>query len=104
VPFASQAQRRFLYARHPRIAARWQRHTPKGANLPERVSTMERKRKTPPRSAHSRGHPGFKAVQARIARRQGIGAKRAGAILAAATRGASPAAKRRNPRLKRVKG
>jgi len=47
---------------------------------------------------------GFKANQAAIARRQGISKKRAGAILAAATRRASPAAKRKNPRLKRVRG
>lgn len=47
---------------------------------------------------------GFKANQAAIARRQGISKKRAGAILASASRKASPAAKRRNPRLKRVKG
>lgn len=46
----------------------------------------------------------FKAVQAQIARKQGISKKRAGAILAAGTRRASPAAKRRNPKLKRVKG
>jgi len=47
--------------------------------------------------------PGFKAVQAKIARKQGISKDRAGAILAASTRKASPAAKRRNPRLKKVK-
>ena len=47
---------------------------------------------------------GFKANQRKIARRQGISMKRAGAILASASRGASAAAKRRNPRLKRVKG
>jgi hypothetical protein len=47
---------------------------------------------------------GFKANQRSIARRQGISMKRAGAILASASRRASPAAKRRNPRLKRVKG
>ncbi len=49
-------------------------------------------------------HPGFKSVQASIARRQGISQDRAGAILAAATRRASPAAKKANPALKRVKG
>ena len=49
-------------------------------------------------------HPGFKAVQAQIAKKQGISPKRAGAILAASTRKASPAAKKANPRLKRVKG
>lgn len=49
-------------------------------------------------------HPGFKAVQKKIAKKQGISEKRAGAILAASTRKASPAAKKANPRLKRVKG
>lgn len=47
-------------------------------------------------------HPGFKAVQAKIAK-EGISRDRAGAILASATRHASAAAKRANPRLKRVK-
>ena len=47
---------------------------------------------------------GFKANQRRIARRQGISMKRAGAILASGARKASPAAKKRNPRLKKVKG
>lgn len=49
-------------------------------------------------------HPGFKSVQSSIAKRMGVSKKRAGAILAASTRRASPAAKRKNPRLKRVKG
>lgn len=49
-------------------------------------------------------HLGFKKAQEGIAKRQGISEDRAGAILAAGTRGASAAAKRRNPRLKRVKG
>lgn len=48
-------------------------------------------------------HPGFKAVQAKIARREGISQERAGAILAASTRRASSKAKKANPRLKRVK-
>lgn len=47
---------------------------------------------------------GFKANQKKIARKQGISKKAAGAILASAARKASPAAKRKNPRLKRVKG
>lgn len=51
-----------------------------------------------------KSHPGFKAVQAKIAAKQGISKERAGAILASATRKASPAAKKANPRLKRVKG
>lgn len=49
-------------------------------------------------------HPGFKAVQEKIAKRDGISKERAGAILASASRKASPAAKRANPRLSRVKG
>jgi hypothetical protein len=51
---------------------------------------------------HSKAHPGFKAVQRKIAKK--YGKKKAGAILAASTRKASKAAKRKNPRLKRVKG
>lgn len=35
-PFVSQAQRRFMHARHPDIAKRWEAHTPKGAKLPEK--------------------------------------------------------------------
>lgn len=52
----------------------------------------------------AKSHPGFKAVQSSIAKREGISADRAGAILAAATRRASPTAKAANPRLARVKG
>lgn len=51
---------------------------------------------------HSKKHPGFKAVQKRIAKKYGM--KKAGAILASKTRHASKAAKKKNPRLKRVKG
>lgn len=46
----------------------------------------------------------FKTVQNKIAKQQGIGKKAAGAILANASRNASPAAKKANPALKRVKG
>lgn len=49
-------------------------------------------------------HPGFKAVQASIAKKEGISKKRAGAILASKSRKASGKAKKANPRLKRVKG
>lgn len=52
----------------------------------------------------AKAHPGFKAVQSSIAKREGISKDRAGAILAASTRKASPAAKRANPNLKKVKG
>lgn len=33
-PFQSQAQRGFMYARHPEIAKRWEKETPKGKKLP----------------------------------------------------------------------
>ena len=49
-------------------------------------------------------NPGFKAVQNSIAKKQGISKKSAGAILASATRKSSPAAKKANPNLKKVKG
>ena len=51
---------------------------------------------------HTKKHPGFKAVAARIARSEGVSPGRARAILASATRQASAAARRSNPRLKRV--
>lgn len=46
-------------------------------------------------------HPGFVAVQGKIAKKYGM--KKAGAILAASTRKASVKAKKANPRLRRVK-
>jgi len=46
---------------------------------------------------------GFKNVAKKIARKQGISKKAASAILASATRKASAKAKKKNPRLKRVK-
>ncbi len=45
----------------------------------------------------------FKKIQGSIAKKEGISKKSAGAILASSSRKASPAAKRRNPNLKRVK-
>lgn len=51
-----------------------------------------------------KAHPGFKAVAGKIAAKEGISQDRAGAILAASSRGASAKAKKANPRLKRVKG
>lgn len=48
-------------------------------------------------------HHGFKKVQGEIARKEGVSKERAGAILAASTRKASPEAKKANPNLKKVK-
>jgi hypothetical protein len=52
----------------------------------------------------SKAHPGFKAVQKKIASKGGYSMKSAGAILANASRKASSAAKKKNPRLKKVRG
>ena len=51
-----------------------------------------------------KAHPGFKAVQKKIAAKQGVGMERAGAILAAGARKASKKAVAANPRLKKVSG
>jgi hypothetical protein len=51
----------------------------------------------------SKKHPGFKAVQGKI-EKEGYSAKTAGAILASKTRSASKSAKKKNPRLNKVKG
>jgi hypothetical protein len=49
-------------------------------------------------------HPGFKAVQKKIAKKSNVSIEAAGAILASASRKVSPAAKKKNPKLKKVKG
>ncbi len=36
MPFSSQAQRRYMHMKHPDIAKRFEKETPKGAKLPER--------------------------------------------------------------------
>ena len=52
----------------------------------------------------SKKHPGFKAVQKNIAKKQGVSMQNAGAILASSTRKASASAKIKNPNLKKVRG
>lgn len=52
----------------------------------------------------TKAHPGFEAVENKIAKKQGVSKERAGAILAASTRKASAGAEKKNPRLKKVKG
>lgn len=47
---------------------------------------------------------GFKAAQKQIAKKSGVSMKSAGAILASSSRKASPAAKKKNPNLMKVKG
>jgi hypothetical protein len=50
----------------------------------------------------AKAHPGFASVQSKIARRQGVSKKAAGAILAKSSRNASAKAKKKNPRLRKV--
>jgi hypothetical protein len=52
----------------------------------------------------SKSHPGFSAVAGKISKKEGISKERAGAILASSSRNSSKAAKKANPKLKRVKG
>ncbi|HEX5033078.1 MAG TPA: hypothetical protein VFW62_01240 [bacterium] len=58
----------------------------------------------PRRTGGQTKHMGFAAVQNKIAAKEGVSKDEAGAMLAASTRRASAAAKRKNPRLNRVKG
>lgn len=51
----------------------------------------------------SKEHPGFSAIQNRIASKEGVFKKAAGAILAASSRAASKKAREKNPRLNKVK-
>lgn len=54
--------------------------------------------------AKSKAHPGFKAVQNKIAKKEGVSKKEAGAILASAGRNSTAKAKKANPKLKKIKG
>lgn len=42
MPFKSEAQRRYLFAKEPEVAKRWAKKTPKNAKLPERVSKKKK--------------------------------------------------------------
>jgi hypothetical protein len=52
----------------------------------------------------SAAHPGFQAVANKIAGKEHLPIERARAIVAASARNASAKAKKKNPRLNRVKG
>ncbi len=43
MPFKSQAQRRFMYSQHPKIAKEFESKTPEGKKLPEKVKRYKRK-------------------------------------------------------------
>lgn len=44
MPFKSKAQRRFMYAKHPKMAAEWEAKTAKGKKLPEKVKKKNGKK------------------------------------------------------------
>jgi hypothetical protein len=37
MPFKSKQQRKWMWATHPEMAKKWERHTPKGKKLPKKV-------------------------------------------------------------------
>lgn len=69
---------------------------------PVGVSPASLPRETKPMASSK--HPGFAAVQNKIAKKEGVSEKSAGAILASSSRNASASAKKKNPFLKAVKG
>ena len=42
MPFKSDAQRRWMFAKDPAMAKRWAAETPKGANLPDKVGARQK--------------------------------------------------------------
>jgi hypothetical protein len=42
-PIKSRAQRKWLYANKPEMALRWEKETPKGKKLPEKVAKKKKK-------------------------------------------------------------
>lgn len=44
-PYKSDAQRKFMHAKHPKIAARWDKEYPNQKDLPEHVKKKKKKAK-----------------------------------------------------------
>lgn len=44
-PFVSKAQRAFMHAAHPKMAKEWEKETPKGKKLPQKVKHKKLKKK-----------------------------------------------------------
>jgi hypothetical protein len=42
MPFKSDAQRRYLFSQKPEIAKEFAAHTPKGIDLPEKISKLKK--------------------------------------------------------------
>lgn len=44
MPFVSEAQRKFMYWKHPEIAKRWSKEYPDQGNLPKKLGAIKRKK------------------------------------------------------------
>lgn len=42
MPFKSEAQRKFMYAKNPKMAKEWEEKTPKGKKLPKKVKKKKK--------------------------------------------------------------
>lgn len=56
MPFVSEAQRRYMYANHPKLAKEFETATPENADLPERVKKDSSKKN------HDRKRAAMKAL------------------------------------------
>ncbi len=45
MPFKSEAQRKLMYAKYPKLAKEFEEKTPKGKKLPKKVTTKQKKAK-----------------------------------------------------------
>ena len=45
MPMKSKRQRRWMWATHPEMAKRWEKETPKGKKLPEKVKRKPKRKK-----------------------------------------------------------
>lgn len=52
MPFKSEAQRRYMHANLPELAAKWEQETRKGAKLPLHVKATKTHRRKRPRNRH----------------------------------------------------
>lgn len=46
MPFESEAQKGWMYANHPAMAARWQKETPRGKKLPRHHHKRKKSHRT----------------------------------------------------------
>lgn len=47
MPYKSDAQRKFMHAKHPEIAGKWDKEYPEQSDLPEHVTKKNSKSKKP---------------------------------------------------------